>query len=57
MREAYRLQKSILETELGQTQSYLAVFIIYTGKVLPEFEDISVKMGETLNRLAKIILK
>jgi len=55
MREAYRLQKSLLQSELEENQRNLAVFIIYTGNSLPEFESIFEKMGIALLRLEKII--
>lgn len=57
MREAYRLQKNPLQDELEENQLYLAVFIIYTGNQLPEFDIVFEKMGEILFRLLKIISK
>ena len=57
MREAYRLQKSLLQSELENNRLYLAVFIIYTGNSLPEFENIFESMGTAINRLQKIILQ
>jgi ribonuclease P protein component len=56
MKEAYRLQKNILESELKKHQKNLAVFIIYTGNTLPEFENIFEKMGGALQQLQKISL-
>ncbi len=53
MREAYRLQKNTLKTKLEQSQTYLAVFIIYTGNELPVFEKIFEKMEHLLQRLEK----
>lgn len=55
MREAYRLQKGILEGKLKEVQKNLVVFIIYTGNTLPEFEDIFKKMGSALEQLKKNI--
>ena len=55
MREAYRLQKSLLQNELEENQKNLAVFIIYTGNSLPEFENIFEKMGTAIQQLVKII--
>lgn len=57
MREAYRLQKSLLQSELANNQLYLAIFIIYTGNSLPEFENIFESMGTAIYRLQKIILQ
>ena len=57
MREAYRLQKNPLQDELEENQLHLAVFMIYTGNQLPEFEIIFEKMGEILFRLLQIISK
>lgn len=57
MREAYRLQKSLLQSEMEYSRHYLAVFIIYTGNSLPEFEKIFESMGTALYRLQKIILQ
>ncbi len=55
MREAYRLQKALLSESLEENQKNLVVFIIYNGNTLPEFDDISEKMGEALKQLLKII--
>ena len=55
MREAYRLQKFSLQSELKVRGKYLAVFIIYTGNELPEYENISEKMATVLHQLEKII--
>jgi len=52
MREAYRLQKNSLTLT---SQKNLAVFFIYTGKALPEYEDVSEKIRLALNRLQKIV--
>ena len=57
MREAYRLQKTPLQDELEENQLHLAVFIIYTGNQLPEFDIVFEKMAEILFRLLKIISK
>ena len=55
MREAYRLQKFSLQNELKLRGKYLAVFIIYTGNELPEYDNISGKMATVLHQLEKII--
>ena len=54
MREAYRLQKNDLQNQLKQQQKQLAVFIIYVGNELPEYDIIFEKTTKVLNRLIKI---
>lgn len=61
MREAYRLQKNDLQTELLQQSTgscgnkQIAIFIIYVGNELPEYDLVFQKMGSVLKRLKKII--
>ncbi len=52
-REAYRLQKNALRQRLEETDRSLAVFIIYTGKELPEYDTVTKKMGLILQKLLK----
>ncbi len=52
MREAYRLQKNELQSLL--TQKQLAVFIIYVGNELPDYDFIFEKTDHVLTRLIKI---
>ncbi len=54
MREAYRLQKTNLQNQLNSQQKKLAVFIIYVGNELPEYQLIFDKTGNVLKRLIKI---
>jgi len=54
MREAYRLQKNDLQEHLKEQQKQLAVFIIYVGNELPEYDLIFEKVTHVLNRLIKI---
>lgn len=54
VREAYRLQKNDLQEYLKQEQKQLAVFIIYVGNELPEYDLIFEKTTQVLNRLIKI---
>jgi len=54
MREAYRLQKNDLQSLLKQEQKQLAVFIIYVGNKLPEYDLIFEKTLHVLIRLIKI---
>jgi ribonuclease P protein component len=54
MREAYRLQKNELQSLLILQQKQLAVFFIYVGNELPEYDLIFEKTTHVLNRLIKI---
>lgn len=56
MREAYRLQKATLEQALQTKQRRLALFLIYTGKELPEYALIKEKMEAVLNKLVQNII-
>jgi ribonuclease P protein component len=55
MREAYRLQKTLLLNKLEDDKKYLTVFIIYSNNTQPDFDTIFKKMGEALEQLLKII--
>jgi len=57
MREAYRLQKQALVSELAGKDRSLAVFFIYTGKELPDYGTVSEKIGVALQKLIKETLK
>jgi ribonuclease P protein component len=52
-REAYRLQKQVLYDWLREKDQTLAVFFIYTGKELPEYEIVREKIGLALQKLMK----
>ena len=52
MREAWRLQKSIVENKQGYKN--LRVFIIYTGNELPEYDLVFEKIAAVIKRLIKI---
>jgi ribonuclease P protein component len=54
MREAYRLQKSILQDHLEAHQKNMSVFFLYVGKELPEYHLLFEKMGSALRRLLKL---
>ena len=54
MREAWRLQKNILEEQIKSTNKSVAVFIIYTGNGLPEYNLIFEKTTALIKRLLKI---
>lgn len=51
LREAYRLQKPMLATAITNSDKKLAVFFLYVGKELPEYELVKEKMEVILNRL------
>ena len=53
MREAYRLQKNILHDHLQKTQRKMSVFILYTGKEVPDYETVFERTGTILKRLIK----
>ncbi|MFT3909134.1 MAG: ribonuclease P protein component [Ferruginibacter sp.] len=55
MREAYRLQKNILQKHLEEKQLRLSVFVLYVGKELPEYEIVFEKFGIIIKRLIKFI--
>ena len=55
MREAYRLQKAPLEQALQTKQRRLALFLIYTGKELPQYTLVKEKMEVVLQRLVQNI--
>ena len=55
MREAYRLQAPFLKESAQNQQIHLALFIIYSGSVLPEFEAMVKKMEEVLQKIARSI--
>jgi ribonuclease P protein component len=52
-REAYRLLKRPLQERLGEKGRSLAVFIIFTGKELPEYPLVAQKMELILQKLAR----
>ncbi len=54
MREAYRLQKKDLQLLLKQNNKQLAVFFIYVGNELPEYDFIFEKTGNVFKRLLKV---
>ncbi|HYF32763.1 MAG TPA: ribonuclease P protein component [Chitinophagaceae bacterium] len=50
-REVYRLQKNPLQQKLASTGKKLAVFFLYTGKEVPEFDIVKEKMQAILAQL------
>jgi ribonuclease P protein component len=55
LREAYRLQKAPLEQALQTKQRKLALFLIYTGKELPEYALIKEKVEVVLKKLVQTV--
>ena len=54
MRETYRLQKNALAASLELKQKHMAVFLIYLGNELPEYQTLFEKTAAVLKRLIKI---
>ncbi|HEV2478783.1 MAG TPA: ribonuclease P protein component [Puia sp.] len=52
-REAYRLQKQPLVDHLAARGLTLAVFFVYIGKDLPDYQTITGKIGVILRKLVK----
>lgn len=55
MREAYRLQKNPLQEALQTKEQKLALFLIYTGKELPEYTLVYEKVEMVLRKLLQTI--
>lgn len=55
IREAYRLQKNELKDLLIAKQKSLALFVIYTGKAIPDYPFIFDKIGKVLQKLSEEI--
>ena len=55
MRESYRLQKNELLSHLITNKESIAVFILYTGNELPEYDLVFSKMTSIIKRLQKIV--
>jgi ribonuclease P protein component len=55
MRESYRQQKNFLKDDLQGKNKQLALFLIYTGKELPEYKMVSDKIELILHRLVNVI--
>jgi len=53
MREAYRLNKGELETQLETIGQQLVVFFIYTGKEIENYAKVEAKMKSVLSLLLK----
>jgi len=56
-REAYRLQKNILQERLKEKNLSMNLFFIFTGKELPEYKFMYGKVGVALQKLLKEIVQ
>ncbi len=54
-KEAWRLQKNELQEKLQSQKKGLHVFFIYTGKEIPEYEQVFVAVKIVLEKLKAII--
>ena len=52
-REAYRLQKNELETMVLKNDYCLYLFLIYTGREIADYEEISMYVKKLLDKLVK----
>jgi ribonuclease P protein component len=52
-REAYRLQKEDLRSKLQEKELELALFLVFTGKELPDYKLVSGKVKIILDKLSK----
>lgn len=55
MREAWRTEKTGLDAELTAQNKCMAVFIIYTGKEMPEWDLIRENMQKVVEQLFSIL--
>jgi ribonuclease P protein component len=54
-REAYRLQKTELESGVLKNKALLHLFFIYTGREILSFEDISLRLKQLLDKLKRVL--
>lgn len=57
LRECYRLHKTSLHHILKQKQKSMAVFFLYTGKEMPDYQLLDEKMKTALTKLEEIIAR
>lgn len=55
IREAWRLQKNDLKDQCKQSLTELSVFIVFTGKEMPDYNLVSSKIKEAITKLAKAV--
>jgi ribonuclease P protein component len=53
-REAWRLQKKELQDKLKEQNRQLNVFFIYTGRELPEYEEVKKKVASVIKKLGTL---
>jgi len=53
MREAWRVNNVQLKESLSASSKSMDVFLLYTGKKLPEFDEVESKINEILKRLSE----
>lgn len=53
LREAYRLEKPGLKSELENRQRQMGIFLLYIGKELPEIDQLKEKMPQIIENLIK----
>jgi ribonuclease P protein component len=54
-REAWRLQKNELAQKIASTNTRLHVFFIYTGREIPEYDEVFKKTAIVLSKLEKLV--
>jgi ribonuclease P protein component len=54
-KEAYRVLKPALYQKLQEHNLRLAVFLVYTGRELPVFEEVNRKISLILQRLTNLV--
>ena len=54
IREVYRIQHTTLKEKIKTGMKSLDIFIIYTGKELPVYTEVSVRMEPLLQKLLEI---
>ena len=57
MREAWRVQKNELRGELSKQKRRMDVFLIYTGKELPVYSEVSFTIQKIIEKLFGITTK
>ncbi len=55
LREAYRLQQHDLKTQVANHPIVLSLFLLYTGRELPQYQDIYENVGVVLQKLQKAL--
>ena len=55
IREAYRLQKRSLQQQLKDKKCPVSLFIIYTGKEIPEYSDVFAGIKKILEKLGHLV--